>query len=142
MRVSVGCCVLLVAACGGSGPTNGGNSTGGPVTNVSMQDNAGLAPFAFSPATLSVPVGTTVKWTNNGGTAHTSTSDDTPHVWSSGTVFPSGSTSCQPNDPYCQPGSTPAGSFQHTFTTPGTYHYHCEFHGATNGMTGTITVTP
>jgi len=29
-----------------------------------------------------------------------------------------------------------------TFSTPGTYAYHCTFHGTLNNMKGTITVTP
>jgi len=131
---------LLAAACGGSSPTGGGATP--PVENVTMNDNAGAAPYAFSPATVTVKVGTTVRWTNNGSTAHTATSDATPQpVWESGTVLPAGSTSCPPNDPYCQPSGTPPGTYQVTLNTAGTYQYHCSFHQAL-GMTGTITVMP
>jgi plastocyanin len=137
---SGGFVLVLAAACGGSSPTGGGNPP--PVQNVIMNDHAGVAPYAYSPATVTVKVGTTVKWTNNGGTAHTATSDATPQpIWNSGTVLPAGSASCPPTDPYCQPGGTPAGTYQVTFNSPGTYQYHCEFHGP-QGMTGTITVTP
>ena len=141
MRLRSGGFVLvLVAACGGSSPTGG--NTPPNVRNVIMNDNAGAAPYAYSPATVTVTVGTTVQWTNNGGTAHTTTSDATPQpIWNSGTVLPAGSASCPPTDPYCQPGGTPAGTYQVTFSSPGTYQYHCEFHGP-QGMTGTITVTP
>jgi copper binding plastocyanin/azurin family protein len=64
-------------------------------------------------------------------------------VWDSGSVPAAGSgNSCDPYlDPYCTPGNTPAGSYSRTFSTPGTYQYHCTFHTA-QGMTGTITVTP
>ena len=142
MRISVGCSLMLVAACGGSGPTGGGGNPTPGVENVIMNDNAGAAPYTFAPATLTVKVGTRVKWTNNGSTAHTATSDATPQpIWNSGTVLPAGSTSCPPADPYCQPGGTPAGTYQLTFNSPGTYQYHCEVHGP-QGMTGTITVTP
>ena len=151
MRFNVGFTLAIIAAaCGGSSATSSGGNPPpppppppppGPTASVSMTDNAGLAPYAFSPATLSVKVGTTVIWTNNGKATHTSTSDATPAVWSSGTVAPAGSMSCAPNDPYCTPGTTPPGTFQQTFTTAGTYAYHCENHGA-QGMTGTITVTP
>lgn len=33
----------------------------------------------------------------------------------------------------------PNGAYTRTFTTPGTYTYHCKYH---EDMTGTITVTP
>lgn len=130
----------FVPACGGGDPTGGG---GPPVANVSMTDNNGSTPYAFSPASLTVTVGTTVKWTNGGKAEHTSTSDATPQpVWDSGTVPPAGTGSCDPySDPYCTPGTTPAGTYRRTFNTAGTYPYHCNVHGAL-GMTGTITVTP
>jgi plastocyanin len=107
-----------------------------------MTDNGGSAPYAFSPAPLTIKVGTVVKWTNNGNAPHTSTSDATPQpTWDSGTLDPAGTTTCTPGDPYCTPGSTPAGTYQRTFNAIGTYQYHCALHGA-SGMTGTITVTP
>lgn len=132
----------IAAACGGggSGPTGGGGNPppGSAVVNVSMTDNGGLAPYAFSPATPTITVGTTVKWTNSGTTAHTTTSDSPG--WDSDSLAPRGSTTCDPYGYNCQPGSAP-GTFQQTFMTAGTYQYHCQFHVA-QGMTGTITVTP
>src|SRR6266516_4337860 len=129
MRISVGCSMILVAACGGgSAPTGGGGNPQPEVMNVSMSDNGGAAPYAFSPTPLTVPVGTVVRWTNNGTTGHTTTSDDAQPIWNSGTVLPAGSTTCPPSDPYCQPGGTPAGNYQRTFATAGTYQYHCQFH--------------
>ena len=136
MRISVGCSLILVAACGGgSGPTGGG---GNPVANVSMTDNGGVGPYAFSPAARTVTVGTTVKWTNSGTVAHTTTSD--APGWDSGSLAPGRSGTCDPSGYNCQPGSAP-GTYAHSFTTEGTYQYHCALHGA-QGMTGTITVTP
>jgi plastocyanin len=32
-----------------------------------------------------------------------------------------------------------SGTYSHTFTTPGTYHYQCTIH---SGMTGVVIVTP
>ncbi len=78
--------------------------------SVSISDNS------FSPPSLTVPVGTTVVWTNRGGSKHTVTAAGT---------FDSGILS---------PGTT----FSFTFTTAGTYGYVCELHG---GMSGTIVVT-
>lgn len=72
--------------------------------------------YAFQPATLSVPVGTTVTWTNNDMVAHTSTSDT--RVWDSGTV-------------------APGQSFSYTFSQAGTFPYHCMIHPF---MRGTVVV--
>src|SRR6059036_2895075 len=137
---------LTASACGSSSPTSsGGNpSPAGPVADVSMTDNNGQAPYAFSQDPLSIKVGTSVRWTNTGKTSHTATSDATPQpVWNSGTVAPAGTTTCTPGDPYCTPGPTPPGTYTSPpFNTPGTYPYHCEFHGVQGGtMTGTINVT-
>src|SRR5213594_600166 len=128
MRPHIGLWSLAVAAAacgGGSSPT--GTDGGG-----------GLGPYAFLPNPVTVKVGTTVKWTNLGTTGHTTTSDEATPIWNSGTVSPAGTTTCTPGDPYCQPGTTPPGSYQRTFMTAGTYQYHCQFHQA-QGMTGTIT---
>ncbi len=72
--------------------------------------------FAFNPKTLTVPVNTTVKWTNQDATLHTVTSDTQ--------LFDSGNLA---NGAW----------FSYMFTTPGTYTYHCSFH---TYMTGTIVV--
>lgn len=65
-----------------------------------------IVDFAFVPATLTVPVGTTVVWTNT-GVEHTTTSRD--NVWASEVM---------------EPGDT----FRFTFTQPGTYPYLCALH--------------
>ena len=72
--------------------------------------------FKFTPATLTVPAGTTVTWTNKDGTLHTVTS--TTKVFASD-------------------GLDQGGTFSYTFTTPGTYPYSCKLHPQ---MTGTVTV--
>jgi plastocyanin len=89
--------------------------------------------FAFQPATLSVPVGTTVTWTNNDMVAHTSTSDS--GVWNSGTL-------------------APGQSYSYTFTQAGSFPYHCMIHPFMHGAivvgsvatpspsTPTVSVTP
>jgi plastocyanin len=73
--------------------------------------------FAFNPPTLSIPVGTTVTWTNQDSAPHTAT--DTGGAFQSGKL-------------------DQGQSYSFTFDTPGTYNYHCEFHA---NMTATITVT-
>ena len=144
IRVRLWSLLILGAACGGSSSpmgSSGNPQPAGPVADVSMTDNNGQAPYAFSLAMLPIKVGTSVRWTNNGKAQHTATSDATQPVWTSGTVDPAGTTTCAPNDPYCMVGPTPPGTYESPpFNTPGTYQYHCQFHGA-QGMTGTITVT-
>src|SRR2546428_13697641 len=96
MDIRVGLWSLLVAgaACGSSSPTgSGGNPPAGPVADVSMTDNNGLAPYAFSPVTLNIKVGTSVRGTNNGKASPTATTDATPQPgWASGTGATSGTT--------------------------------------------------
>ncbi len=72
--------------------------------------------FQFAPATVTVPVGTTVTWKNDDGTLHTVTS--TTKVFSSA-------------------GLDGGGVFSYTFTSPGTYSYFCKLHPH---MIGTIVV--
>lgn len=72
--------------------------------------------FKFNPATLTVPVGTTVTWTNHDGEPHT--------VTSSTKLFSS-------------KGLEQGERFSYTFSTPDTYIYYCALHPH---MTGTIVV--
>jgi plastocyanin len=74
--------------------------------------------FAFTPNSITVPVGTTVAWTNMGTRSHTVT--ENTGSFDSGTILPE------------------AQSF-HQFTVPGTYPYHCSIH---TSMVGTVIVTP
>ena len=111
--------VAALSACSSSPTSPGGSMTGGSMTNgtsVSIRD------FSFSPSAISVKVGTTVTWTNNGPSAHTTTSDG--GAWDSGTL-----------------GA--GGTFQHTFMQTGTFGYHCTIHPPSlyPGFMGTVTVT-
>ena len=76
-----------------------------------------IVDLVFEPASLEVPAGTTVKWTNTGVAPHTATAKE--GTFDSGTL---------------QTG----GTFDHTFTTPGRYAYQCLIHP---DMTGSIAVT-
>jgi plastocyanin len=78
-----------------------------------------ISNFAFSPATLTVPVGTKVTWTNKDSASHTVTSDD-------GKTFDS-------------KGMAQGATYSFTFTTAGTFAYHCAVHPM---MTATVIVTP
>ena len=70
------------------------------------------------PASTSVKKGTTVKWYNQDGYAHTVTSND-------GSTFSSGNLAA---------GAT----YSYTANTTGTFNYHCNYH---SNMTGTLIVT-
>ncbi len=93
------------------------NSSSLPV-NVAKADapQIHIENFQFTPTTVTVPVGTTVTWTNDDGTLHT--------VTSASKVFTSA-------------GLDEGGVFSYTFTSPGTYSYFCKLHPH---MTGTIVV--
>ena len=89
------------------------------VPSAAAQDGAAvtIVDFAFQPASLEVPAGTTVTWTNSGAATHTVSADNG--------AFDSGRLAS---------GAT----FSQTFDTAGTFTYHCEIHPQ---MTGTIVVT-
>ena len=92
-----------------------------PVPNATRPADASavtIHDFAFTPATITVRAGTTVTWTNNDSLDHTVTGDAGGF------------------------GSSPLGTkatFASTFTTPGTYSYHCSIHPF---MHGSVVVTP
>ena len=76
---------------------------------VSAQDDmtVSIQDFSFNPGQITVAPGTTVTWTNEGPSPHTTTADD--GSWDSGTL---------------QQGE----DFSFTFDKPGTYTYHCSIH--------------
>lgn len=75
--------------------------------------------YSFQPATLTVKMGTQVVWLNSSDAPHTVTSDMAGAFSSPSNV-------------------TPNKSFKFTFTTAGTFPYHCNIHPY---MKATITVT-
>jgi plastocyanin len=64
--------------------------------------------FSFGPATITIPAGSTVTWTNN---------DDVPHVVSS-----------DDNKMFKSKALNTDDHFSFTFTKPGTYDYYCAIH--------------
>jgi plastocyanin len=107
---------LGVAALGGcisDRPTTAPEQPGDGGAEVEILD------FAFRPPTLSVPVVSTVTWTNADGVVHTVSADD-------GQTFDSGA--------FGQ-GTT----FSFTAAQAGIYGYFCQVHPF---MKGTLTVTP
>ncbi len=74
---------------------------------------AGMRDFAFTPARLEIPAGTTVEWTNNDPVAHTVTAED--RSFDSGLI-------------------EPGASWRHTFEVPGTYSFFCTPHPFMRGV--------
>ena len=85
-------------------------------TAIAAQSNVAIVDDAFSPPAVTVNVGDSVVWTNAGESPHTATAND--GSFNSGRL---------------DPGAT----FAHTFTTPGTFSYRCEFH---SDMVGQVVV--
>jgi plastocyanin len=114
--------VLLLAGCSQPRPVA---TTPAPTTAVSTTapavpvrgDQVSIDGFAFAPVTLTVPVGTTVTWTNR---------DEEPH-----TVAAS-------DGSFHSPGMGTGATFAHTFATVGTFDYVCSIHPM---MRGTVVVT-
>ena len=73
--------------------------------------------FTFSPASVTVPLGSTVKWTNLDAAAHQISSDTQEFL----------------GNPLSQ-----GSSYSWTFIHRGTFPYHCAIHPS---MKGTVTVT-
>ena len=109
---------LIITACSKSG---GANTNGGTYGNGGGGGNGGgsdvsIKNFAFSIGSLNVNSGTTVTWTNNDAANHTVTADD--NSFNSGNIAP---------------GKT----YSKTFTSSGTFAYHCNIHP---GMQATVVV--
>lgn len=83
-----------------------------------------IADFSFTPASITIHVGDTVTWVNNGPSAHTATAND--GAFNTGVL---------------QKGH----SASHTFTKPGTYSYICSIHPFMHGtvvvLAGTTSTT-
>ena len=106
--------LVMVAAAsllGCSGDTPGQPSDSGGGTTVAVRNNL------FDPATLPVPLNSTVTWQwSSGGVEHNVT-------------FQTGPSS----------GNQTSGSFARAFPTAGTYAYVCTIHG--QAMSGVVTVS-
>ena len=81
--------------------------------------NLAIHNFAFSPPSMTIVAGTTIKVTNDDQVVHTWTSTSGPTAFNSGDL-------------------NPGASYRFTFTVAGTYAYECTIH---TFMTGSVTVT-
>jgi plastocyanin len=109
---------LLTVSCAksGSGGSTYGSSSGAGTTPAPATNTVNIANMSFTPDSYTVKAGTMVTWINKDGVPHTVTADDKS--------FDSGSIAA-------------GGKFTYTFTTTGSFTYHCSFHP---GMTATLTV--
>lgn len=98
----------MPAGAGAAGP-----GAQAPVTGTAID----IKNFAFSPANLTVRVGTTVTWTNRDSDAHTVVSS---------------------NGPLHSPTLDTGDTYRYTFTKAGTYSYLCSIHPF---MLATVQVT-
>lgn len=136
MRLAAAGLLALVAACGGSSPTGNNNTTQDPPPPTGGK-NVTIKEFTFSPETVTVKVGSSIQWVNDGTMAHHVVSDD--DVWDSGQL----SSSTGGSDPYGN-GSSAGQSYTFKFNTAGTYNYHCANHppSAYPNFVGVVVVTP
>ena len=106
---------------GGGGNHGGGN--GGAVQDVDMQGSV------YIPQNRVISVGQQVRFVNKDGFTHTVDWDTPGSPPNSGTINAAGT----PGDKYTTP----------VMNTPGTFNFHCAFHGAAGvGMHGSLTVNP
>jgi len=102
--------VMQFAAHAQSADVAAGQDSKGQTVDVKI-DN-----FSFSPATITIPAGTTVKWTNRDDIPHTVVNDD---------------------QKFQSKALDTDESYSYTFTKPGTYPYFCSIHPK---MTGKVVV--
>jgi len=106
---------LVVVACSSSTDNNPP-----PSSDVSIVSSSGAGAFSPNPFTISLATQTLVQWGNGTGVSHNLLEDGVAPEFSSGNI-------------------AAGGTFSHTFTTAGSYPYHCTIHPS---MVGTITVNP
>ena len=98
-------CLFINSCMNTNNPMN--SPTMNPTTGTQGANDVYIQNIAFSPAVLTVSAGTTVTWTNKDAMTHTVTSDST--LFNSGNIVVN-------------------GVYSYTFTTVGTYSYHCSIH--------------
>lgn len=113
--------ICLTAVCeAGPGVRKSAAARRGQAVAAANKVTVKISNFQFEPKALTIKAGTTVEWVNEAG-RHTVESD----------------TGAFKSDVL-----TAGGRFEFKFTTPGTYAYHCGFHGEKGGkdMAGKIIV--
>jgi plastocyanin len=88
----------------------------------------------YNPEKLTVRVGTTVQWKNDGQQVHDATDRRDAAMRAGDIAYPSGAA------PFDSGSMQPGQTFSYTFIVPGTYKYICTPHEF-GGMTGDVIVT-
>lgn len=105
------------------GEGGGHNGGGGGTHTVDMQGSA------YVPTNMTIPKGDTVQFVNKDGFPHTVDWDTPGSPPNSGTINAAGAA----GDKYTTP----------VMNTPGTFNFHCAFHGSPGaGMHGSLTMNP
>ena len=120
--VLVGTAGVIAARAGAFGARGSPQSTVSQETAIFGATHVLIHDGAFSPSHIEVVLGTAVTWTNR---------DDIPH----GVIIAPGVIATQ--DTWQSGPLYPGVSFSYTFTSRGTFVYHCSEHP---GMSGTVTV--
>lgn len=106
--------IIIAAVVIQTGKSKQGESV--DVSQAVKTNSVMIKDFAFTPPIISVPVGTTVTWTNKDAIRHSVTADDgSPDMFDSGLI-------------------DSKATYTHTFSTKGTFHYHCEPHPYMKGV--------
>ena len=113
---------VIMTGCSGvnnasTDPTTGAPKSTGSSAPRTSDVSVEIADFAFTPDTISVAAGATVRWTNEDKYVHTVTGDDVAELDSR--------------------NLSPGATYSHTFTVKGTYRYKCSIHST---MTAQILV--
>lgn len=110
---------FALAACSGAAGTTEPPDNGA----AARADHVAIDDFAFRPATVTVPAGTTVTWSNEDATSHTVTAgdEDAPEP-----------------DTFDLTVDEQGQVVEFTFAEAGTYAYYCALHPF---MTGVVEVT-
>jgi len=109
--------VYLTEKLSGAAAEAADSTATGDATAIADATMVDIKNLAYAPASVEIPVGATVTWTNDDTVPHTATAKDRKAL-QSGTL-------------------NPGDSYSQTFDQPGTFDYFCEFHA---NMKGTIVV--
>jgi plastocyanin len=118
--------VVLVTSIALCGCSSYGPSSTPTTTPIQLPEGSTVTiqNFAFTPASVTIPKGTTVTWVNQDTTNHQILNDATGTI-GQGALFSSNSL-------------TKGTGYSFKFDNPGTYPYHCSIHPQ---MKGTVIVT-